>query len=573
MNILGIQKDHNSSACLFKGRELIYYNQEERLSRIKKDGGIPILCLGEIKEIASEIDVLLISGYDVTHTDRMTIQSLLKKLGFTFSKRYTYEAYHKHHHLTHAATAFYNSGFKEALIVVSDGKGSTYILNNGRQANETTSIFKMTMPDNVYLLYKRFYTKCQHPQTLTPIMDESFGLLHSHKPPKWLTATSELEVRNDFDRGFMYEAVSRAVGFKDEGGKMMGLQSYGVEVEDPRLLPKVFDDNFKLQTFEIFIVDAFDRGYSLNTMKYPHLNTHEYMVNFTYKIQKEFERSGLHLINKWLEESGCKNLILTGGTALNVVANAYFRENLPADVSLYVDPMCGDEGNIIGLCQYYIRGKTVFRDVKTFPNIYLCGNDPIYYFELQENEVVKDDVSYSDIIDLIVNGNIVALFQGKAESGPRALGNRTILFDPRVQNGKDIVNRVKGREYFRPFAASVMLEHANEWFDMLGMEESPYMMYALQAREGVADKIPSVVHVDNTCRIQTVSQEQNFHYYNLIKEFYNRTEVPLLFNTSFNLADDPIVHTVYDAIESLRKSKIEYLYLPEVGQLIYIKND
>jgi carbamoyltransferase len=307
-------------------------------------------------------------------------------------------------------------------------------------------------------------------------------------------------------------------------------------------------------------------------MKYPHLNSHEYMVNFTYKIQKSFEASGLALINEWLTKSGCKNLVLTGGTALNVVANAYFRKHLPPDVNLYVDPLCGDEGNIIGLCQYYIRSKTAFRDISTFPNIFLCGNTPTYDFELKEHEVVIDNVSYSDIIDLICNQNIIALFQGKAESGPRALGNRTILFDPRVPNGKDIVNRVKGREYFRPFAGSIMSEHANEWFDMLGMEESPYMMYALDAKEGVAEKIPSVVHVDNTCRIQTVSEEQNFHYYNLIKEFYKKTQVPLLFNTSFNLAGDPIVHTVYDALESLRKSKIEYLYLPEVSKLIYIKN-
>lgn len=571
MNILGIQKDHNSSACLFNGRELVYYNQEERLSRFKKDGGVPIFCLKEIKEIASEIDVLLISGYNVSHSDRMSIQSLLRKLGFTFSKKYTYEEYYNHHHLCHAATAFYNSGFKEALIIVSDGKGSNYVLDNGRQANETTSIFKMTVPDNVYLLYKRFYTKCQHPSTLTPIWTENFGILQPHKPPKWLMADSEIDIRNDFDRGFMYEAVSRAVGFNDEGGKMMGLQSYGREV-DPRILPTLFKDDYKFQMLEVFTIDAFGRRYDLNTMKYPHLDSQEHMINFTYKVQKAFEESGLALINKWLEKSTSKNLILTGGTALNVVANSYFKKHLPADVNLHVDPLCGDEGNIIGLCQHYIRGKTVFRDVKTFPNIFLCGNDPMYDFELQENEVVKDNISYSDIIDLICNQNIVALFQGKAEAGPRALGNRTILFDPRNINGKDIVNKVKGREHFRPFAGSVMVEHANEWFDMLGLDESPYMMYALEARDGVADKIPSVIHVDNTCRVQTVSEEQNFHYYNLIKEFYNRTEIPLLFNTSFNLAGDPIVHTIYDAIESLRKSKIEYLYLPDIGKLIYIKN-
>ena len=571
MNILGIQKDHNASACLFKGRELIYYNQEERLSRYKKDGGVPICCLKEIKEIVSEIDILLISGYDVLHSDRMSIQSLLRKLGFTFSKKFNYEEFSKHHHFSHAATALYNSGFSEALVIVSDGKGSTYILENGKLANETTSVFKMSLPDNAHLLYKRFYTRSQHPEKLKPIWSENYGTLDFCNQPSWLRADSELDVRNDFDRGFMYEAVSRAIKFNDEGGKMMGLQSYGKEV-DPRLLPTVFKENYKFDMLDVFRIDPFGRGHDLNIMKYPHLNLQEYIINFTYKIQKAFEESGLALINKWLEKSGCKNLVLTGGTALNVVANAYFKKQLPPDVNLYVDPLCGDEGNIIGLCQYYIRSKTAFRDIKTFPNIFLCGNDPMYDFELQENEVVKDNISYSDIIDLICNQNIVALFQGKAEAGPRALGNRTILFDPRVPNGKDIVNRVKGREYFRPFAGSIMAEHANEWFDMLGMEESPYMMYALDAKECVAEKTPSVVHVDNTCRIQTVSEEQNFHYYNLIKEFYKRTEVPLLFNTSFNIAGDPIVHTVYDALESLRKSKIEYLYLPEVSKLIYIKN-
>jgi carbamoyltransferase len=572
MNILGIQKDHNAAACLFKGRELVYYNQEERLSRFKKDGGVPIFCLKEIKEIQSEIDILLISGYDVSHSEFMSIRSLLRKLGFTFSRKFTYDDYCKHHHVNHATTAMYNSGFSEALVIVSDGKGSTYILDNGYQANETTSIFKMSVPDNIDLLYKRFYTKHQHPEKLKPIWDENYGTLDFYNPPRWLRAESELDIRNDFDRGFMYEAVSRAIKFTDEGGKMMGLQAYGKEVEDPRLLPRVFKENYKVDMLDIFQIDPYGRRYDLNTMKYPHLHTQEYMVNFTYKIQKAFEESGLALINKWLEKSGCKNLVLTGGTALNVVANAYFRKQLPPDINLYVDPMCGDEGNIIGLCQYYIRGKTAFKNIKTFPNIFLCGNNPTYDFELKENEVVIDNVSYSDIIDLICNQNIVSLFQGKAEAGPRALGNRTILFDPRVPNGKDIVNRVKGREHFRPFAGSIMAEHANEWFDMLGMEESPYMMYALSARDGVAEKIPSVVHVDNTCRIQTVSEEQNFHYYNLIKEFYKRTEVPLLFNTSFNLAGDPIVHTVYDALETLRKSKIEYLYLPEVSKLIYIKN-
>jgi carbamoyltransferase len=142
------------------------------------------------------------------------------------------------------------------------------------------------------------------------------------------------------------------------------------------------------------------------------------------------------------------------------------------------------------------------------------------------------------------------------------------LFDPRVPNGKDILNKVKNRESFRPFAATIMLEHVDDWFEMNGLTESPYMMYAVDAKEGVAEKVPSVVHVDNTCRIQTLTEEQNPNFYKLIKEFYNNTKIPMLFNTSFNLGGEPIVETLVDAVESCRRSYIEYLYLPEINKVI-----
>ena len=168
--------------------------------------------------------------------------------------------------------------------------------------------------------------------------------------------------------------------------------------------------------------------------------------------------------------------------------------------------------------------------------------------------------------------NIIAIFQGGAEAGPRALGNRSLLFDPRIKNGKDIVNKVKKRESFRPFACSIMAEYANQWFDFHLLEDSPYMMYALDALPGVREKIPSVVHEDNTSRVQTVNKDQNLHFYELLNAFYLATGVPLLFNTSFNLAGDPLVETIQDAINTLRLSEIEYLYLPEIEKLIYVRN-
>ena len=137
----------------------------------------------------------------------------------------------------------------------------------------------------------------------------------------------------------------------------------------------------------------------------------------------------------------------------------------------------------------------------------------------------------------------------------------------------DYVNSVKHREYFRPFAGSIMAEHANEWFDLRGMKESPTMMYAVNCQPGVKEKIPAVIHVDGTCRIQTVTEEQNFHWYNLIKEFKNQTGVPALFNTSFNLGGEPLVETIDDAMRTLYNSGINYIYFPAVKMMVEIEHN
>ena len=171
--------------------------------------------------------------------------------------------------------------------------------------------------------------------------------------------------------------------------------------------------------------------------------------------------------------------------------------------------------------------------------------------------------------ELIDNEQIVAIFQNESEWGPRALGNRSIMFDPRHPNAKNIVNTVKKREAYRPFACTVMLEHAEEYFDMLQLPESPWMSFAIQCKPKALKDIPTLVHADNTCRIQTVTEEQNPNYYNLIKGFYERTGVPIIFNTSFNLGGESIVETVYDAIDTCNRSMINHLYIPD-DQDVYI---
>jgi carbamoyltransferase len=347
----------------------------------------------------------------------------------------------------------------------------------------------------------------------------------------------------------------------------MGLQSYG---KYNSTLPKIYffeNDKYKLNENLFLKEDSF----MINTDLYPMLKSEkenkENLIDFSFHTQKAFEEIGLNLLKKLIDKTNCENLILTGGASLNVVANNFFRKNIPSKINFYIEPICGDEGNSIGAVQNYI----IHEQKRTLNKIYL-GPKRDYEIQLKTNEKCFDNVSKKYIAELLDESNIVSLFQGSSEAGPRALGNRSIIFDPRVENGKDIVNVVKKREWFRPFACTILLEHSKNWFDMHCLNESPHMMYALDALPGVKEKIPAVIHVDNTCRVQTLTKEQNLHFYELIEEFYKLTDVPLLLNTSFNLAGDPMVETIEDALETLRKSQLEYLYLPKLEKLIYIEN-
>ncbi len=179
------------------------------------------------------------------------------------------------------------------------------------------------------------------------------------------------------------------------------------------------------------------------------------------------------------------------------------------------------------------------------------------------NQETMSSTDAKEMAQHISEQNVIAIYQGKYEAGPRALGNRSFLYDPRDPKGKEKVNKIKQRQWYRPFAASVMLEHAHDWFEMLTLKESPYMMYAVEIKEDKRELIPAVTHVDNTCRIQTVTREQNPHFYDLINEFYKLTGIPMLFNTSFNLANEPICNIEIRAVDMAERAGIQYLYFPE----------
>tara|TARA_B100001778_G_scaffold308342_1_gene289039 strand:- start:277 stop:1407 length:1131 start_codon:yes stop_codon:yes gene_type:complete len=289
----------------------------------------------------------------------------------------------------------------------------------------------------------------------------------------------------------------------------------------------------------------------------------QYLCNLAYRLQKDFESYMINLINKAIELGDSKNIVLSGGCALNCVANYEYLKHLPEGYKLYVEPISTDAGTAVGMAMYnhYMISKS--HDINPLKSLYL--GPPREYNSPSDSYSAE----VSDVVDVIQKGKAVALFQGRSEQGPRALGNRSLLFDPTIPDARVQVNKIKLRESFRPFAATVLAEHVHDWFDLRGMEETPYMMYAVDVLEDKRDIISGVVHVDGTCRIQTVTKEQNENYYNIIKEFYDRTGVPMLFNTSLNLSGDTMAETMKDVLYIIDNSTVDYLYIPEHARMVH----
>lgn len=181
---------------------------------------------------------------------------------------------------------------------------------------------------------------------------------------------------------------------------------------------------------------------------------------------------------------------------------------------------------------------------------------------------IQENVYFFEVAKLLKENYIVSIFNGRSESGPRSLGNRSILFNPSFSDNKKRVNKIKGREHFRPLAASIIQNEVNEWFDIRNISESPFMTYSFKVNPMKKNLISSVIHVDDTCRLQTVSEHQNFCFFTLLKNFFDQTQIPLLGNTSFNLSGYPIVENIEDALETLYNSDIDFLYFPECHTIV-----
>lgn len=564
MKILGIQKNHHSSVALFENENLLYFNEEERLLKIKKDYRFPFSCLKEIKKKFNEVNLVLLSGY-TNEGNNFIFQYLKNELNLITQKNQI-NFYYNSHHLIHAAKAFFDSPFKNALIFVLDHRGSTYNLSNGEIGYETTSVYEVNDDKNFKCLLKKIYTNSEVNDKIKVNFNVETSVFYKIKTLS-IDSDTQVEISNDNDIGAFYSIASKNYGWNDEEGKLMGLSAYGKEVTN-------FDKICNSSDFFVKNLGDLNSNNYFNFNKYNDIKVtqenQENLKNLSYAIQKKFENDYFSLINKFLKKKKYNNIILTGGTGLNVVNNYKIKKKL-LENNLFVDPLCSDVGLSIGICKFYINNHLPQIKLNKLNNLYL-GPKYEYNLKLKNNEILLDDIGVLKIVELLIQGNIVALYQGGSEAGPRALGNRSLLLDPRLKNGKKIMNLVKQREFFRPFACSILKEEFKKWFDTAGLDESPFMMYACQALKGVKEKINSVIHVDNTCRVQTVSEKDNIFFYTLLREFNKLTDVPILMNTSFNLAGETIVETPEDALDTLRKSKIEYLYFSDVKKLIFIKN-
>lgn len=361
--------------------------------------------------------------------------------------------------------------------------------------------------------------------------------------------------------GLLYAAVTHEIGFGHlQEGKTMGLAPYGGNATKKILS---FPDKFNgiiTDYSDVCIEDS----YAMN-LEHPQIETFEDKAIAAFEIQEECERALLHLAKYAKEKTGCDYLCISGGVGLNSVSNyKILQSGIFKDV--FINPAASDTGIPLGAALYGFHH--ILKQPKNYYEIspYL---GPTYSDERIKKAITKfrgfklvDQDAFNVAANLIADNKILGFFHGRSEMGPRALGNRSIIMSPLKAENKDILNhRVKFREAFRPFAPAILREHAEEYF--LIDRESPYMLMVPLVKEDKKEIIKAVTHVDGTGRLQTVTREFNGKFYNIIESFYKKTGVPVLLNTSFNVAGEPIVESPEDAIKCFLGTDIDALLIED----------
>ena len=568
MYILGIScYYHNSAACIIKDGEVVAAVEEERFTRKKFDDGFPSeaidYCMNEAGITTKDLECVAFYDKTILKFERLLdnyitlsplgLKSFLNVIPKWLHKRiwvkeeikkhlkYNGEIIFPEHHISHAAYAFFTSPFNQSAILSVDGVGEW-----------TTTAFGTGKNTSINLTN---------------------------------------DIRWPHSLGLFYSAFTYFLGFRVNEGeyKLMGLASYGK--------PKYYD------LIMNNLIDVKEDGSIHLNMKYFAYTHANKMVNskfedlFDCKVRKEdseiqqihfdigasaqlvLEEILLKMVNHVYKETKLDNLCLCGGVALNGVANGKILKEGPFK-KIHIPPSPGDAGSAIGCAMYAYysifqkeRNISLDKDSMIRNNVYIgpeYNNEKIEEFLKLHNipyEKLEHDHLLKKTVELISKQKVVGWYQGRMEWGPRALGNRSILGDPRSEKMKDILNeKIKHREKFRPFAPSILEEYTSEYFDI--DISSPYMLLVAKVKK--PEIIPAITHIDGTGRLQTVSKKSNPLYYDLINEFFNQTGVPVLINTSMNVRGEPIVNTPEHAFSMLLKTDMDALvmgnYLIQKGE-------
>lgn len=538
MTYLGVSPTHDSSVCVFKENKIVYFSKEERLSKNKRDSEPFLSFFNSINDF--EIKSLIwCSPFQPMW---FPYKEIIKKR----QKDIEIIDLYKNHHLQHASLAFYNSGFEEACVIVIDRNGSLL----GDSARESESIFFVNYPHNFKEIYKSFW-----------IFDNS---AHEEiKKFKNKNLDCEIDARSMFGITKVYESATSLIGQHVlENGKTMGLSSYGKE-----------NSNFKNLFFKENIPNDYYFGHSsgenrpttflqLEDISSKNITeeNHQIYSDYAYEVQSQTQRAALSLIEKAINKTNCKNICITGGYGLNVVANQFYISNFP-NINFYFEPLADDSGNSIGGSMLAYRLDTKDKNIKKINHTFFQGK------KHDLSKIKGKKTSLEEVSKILQNQKSVGLYYGLAEAGPRALGHRSILFDPRNAEAKTLINKVKNREWYRPFAGIMLEEDAEKYFFVNDKNNYQFMTVNFYAKDIAKKEIPGIIHVDGTCRIQVI-EDKSEPIFKLLRQFKKETGIGVLLNTSFNLAGMPLVETPDDAIWTLENSKLDNVWFPEISELL-----
>ena len=558
--ILGINAyDHDVSACLLRDGEIAFGIEKERITREKHAGGFfqevvdyllqaEGITLDDVDLVVRNCYVLPVEELEMrtVYQGDMNAREREQTRNSPLFLPKSNKVMTVSHHLAHAYSAFAVCPFEEGVVMIVDGVGS-YSADVKEPGQLTEGVNPLARESESYYRFKGTELETLKKVWLEPCR----GLLSD-------------EFINMDGLGALYSRVSSYI-FADwnKCGEVMGLAPYGRPDNFRRLL-EMKDGELHVPQWDA----SFNQPWTPDgTEKWEDHPAMPHWEDMAWRVQHDAEEVLLERA-RWLRETtGAKNLCLAGGVALNCVANGRIIREAGFD-NVWIQPAAGDNGISIG-CAYYghlaIQKKPRSFVMKQATLGAEYGDDvarragnPLLISRKTFNGA--DNGICRELAKLLADGKVFGWFQGRAEFGPRALGNRSILGDPRRPEMKDILNRrVKFRQAFRPFAPIVTYEKAKDIF--VGEDESPFMLRAKHVRPEWKDRIPAIVHIDGTARVQTVRREHNERIYDLLTEFEKLTGVPVLINTSFNIKGEPIVETPQDAMNCFIYTGIDYLAL------------